>query len=766
MKKEQRLLSVNKDMYGSFFKESSAVVFLVDPESSYIVDANMAACKYYGWTLEEITCRKISHINALPDNVAKDGEQRTADPKRNYSIFKHRLANGEIRDVEVYSGPMIFGSQRLLYYIVHDITERKLAEKELLRKEMQLRTAQKIGHVGSWEFDLDSGTVDVSEEARRIYGLENEQLTIARVQKVPLPKYRPVLDKALSDLVKRNVPYDVQFRIIRQTDSAVRVIHSVAEYYAERNVVIGMIQDITESKQVKSKLRESKALLNEVGRIARIGGWEYDVSTDKYTWTPEVARIYEVDPIDSETVESALSANFEFTLDLYLPGSKVLIEKAVRDAVEKGESSDHELEFISVKGNHKWVRSISHPKINDGKVVKVIGSLQDITERKQAEVKIAEEAAWRRILMEQSRDGIVIIDQDGKVFEANPRYAEMLGYSHEEMQTLHMWDWDIHYTREQLLEMLHLADSKGILHETRQRRKNGTLIDVEINANAARFGPRKLSFCVCRDITERKQAEEELLSAKLAAEAANRIKGEFLATMSHELRTPLNSIIGFSEILLGEMFGSLNEKQTSYVNYVLMSGKHLLNLINDILDLSKVEAGKMELECEQFYLSDAIAEIKTIISPLAIKKNIHLNVRIDPQLGMIDADKTKFKQILYNLISNAIKFTGEKGYVTIEAQRSGDLAQVSINDTGIGIAKNDMDKLFQPFKQLNPCLNREYEGTGLGLALVKKFVEMHGGKIRVESKAGEGSIFTFVIPLEQKQTLSLDKDASANIDKL
>ncbi len=616
MKKEQRLLSVNEDMYRSFFKESSAVVFLADPESSYIVDANMAACKYYGWTLEEITCRRISHINALPDDVAEYGEQRASDPERSYSIFKHRLANGEIRDVEVYSGPLELHSQILLYYIVHDITERKLAEEELQRKEMQLRTAQKVGHVGSWEIDFNSGKVDASEEARNIYGLEGEQLTIEKIQQIVLPQYRPLLDRALSELVEKNSPYDVQFGIIRQRCGNIRFIHSLAEYHTERNVVTGMIRDITEHKR--------------------------------------------------------------------------------------------------------------------------------------SEDALAEEAAWRRILMEQSRDGIVIIDQDGKVFEANPRYAEMLGYSHEEMQALHMWDWDIQYTREQLLEMLQLADSKGILHETRQRRKNGTLIDVEINANAARFGPKKLSFCVCRDITERKRAEEELLSAKLAAEAANRIKDEFLATMSHELRTPLNSIIGFSEIMLGGMFGSLNEKQTSYMNYVLMSGKHLLNLINDILDLSKVEAGKMELDCEQFYLSDAIAEIKTLISPLSIKKNIHLDVRIDSQLGMIDADKTKFKQILYNLISNAIKFTGEKGYVTIEAQRSGDLVRVSINDTGIGIARNDMDKLFQPFKQLNPCLNREYEGTGLGLALVKKFVEMHGGKILVESKVGEGSTFTFFIPLEQK----------------
>jgi len=610
------VLSAEEGMYRSFFKENNAVILLVNPENSDIADANKAACKYYGWTLEELTGKKINHVIALSAEEIKAEAQRATDEKRNCFFLKHRLANGEIRDVEVYSGPMVLNSQNLLYYIVHDITERKLAEEELRRKEMQLRTAQKVGHVGSWGFDLNSGKVDVSEEARRIYGLEGDQLTIEIIQKVPLPEYRPVLDKALSDLVERNLPYDVQFRIIRQNDSIIRVIHSVAEYYAERDVVIGTIQDITE--------------------------------------------------------------------------------------------------------------------------------------RKQSEETLAKEASWRCTLMEQSRDGIVVIDQDGKVFEANPRYAEMLGYSHEEMLALHMWDWDIHYTREQLLEMLRLADNKGVLHETNQRCKNGTLIDVEINANAAVFGEKKLSFCVCRDITERKRAEEELLDAKLAAEAANKSKSEFLATMSHELRTPLNSIIGFSDVLLYGMFGSLNEKQVSYINHILNSGKHLLNLINDILDLSRVEAGKMELEYEQFQVSLAIDEIKTMICPLAIKKNINLDVKIEPQLEMICADKTRFKQILYNLTSNAIKFTPEKGNVTIEARGFGNFVQVSVIDTGIGISKNDMDKLFQPFKQLNPYLTREYEGTGLGLALVKKFVEMHGGKIRVKSKVGEGSIFTFVLPLEPK----------------
>jgi PAS domain S-box-containing protein len=608
------IFSTNEDMYRSFFKENNAVILLVNPENFDVIDANTAACKYYGWEFKEITGKKIYHINALSTEEIKAEIQRAADEKRNYFFFKHRLANGEIRDVEVYSGPMVLNSQNLLYFIVHDITERKLAEEELRKKEIQLRTAQKVGRVGSWEIDLSSGKVDVSEEARRIYGLEGEQLTIDRIQKVPLPEYRPVLDKALSELVEKNLPYDMQFRIIKQNDGNIRVIHSVAEYYAERNVVIGMIHDITEYKH--------------------------------------------------------------------------------------------------------------------------------------SEEALAEEASWRRILMEQSRDGIVIIDQDGKVFEANPRYAEMLGYSHEEVQTLHMWDWDIHYTRNQLMEMLQLADNKGILHETRQRRKDGTILDVEINANAAVFGEKKLCFCVCRDITERKRAEEELLNTKLAAEAASKSKGEFLATMSHELRTPLNSIIGFSDVLLDGMFGSLNEKQTTYINYISKGGKHLLDLINDILDLSKVEAGKMELDYEQFYVSPVIDEIKTIISPLTIKKEICLEVKVEPQLGKICADKTKLKQILYNLTSNALKFTPESGYVIIEAQRFGNFVQVSVKDTGIGISKNDMGKLFQPFKQLNPYLTREYEGTGLGLALVKKFIEMHGGKIRVESKVGEGSIFTFVIPLD------------------
>lgn len=648
--------------------------------------------------------------------------------------------DGHKEYLETIKSPMYDSNGHLIGVLGagRDITQRKRDEEELRRKEMQLSTAQKVGGFGSWEFDLNSRKVDISEESVHIYGLKAGHYTIEDVQKISLPEYRSILDEALRGLVKHKSPYDVYFRIKRQNDGAIRDIHSVAEYFAERNVVIGMIQDITQLKQTEYKLLENESLLNEVGRIAKIGGWEFDALSGKGTWTPETARIHEVDPNDPTNVELGLS--------FFTPCSREIIKKAIQDAVENSMPYDLELELITAKGNHKWVRTNGIPTIKNGKVVKVTGSLQDITELKQAQDKIAEEAVRRRILFDQSMDGLVVLDQNGKVFEANQKYAEMLGYSPEEVLSLYMWDWDTHYTREQLLEMIRLADSKGVLHETKHRRKDGSFIDVEISGNAAMFGDKKFIFCVCRDITERKQAEDMLLNAKMAAEDANKSKGEFLATMSHELRTPLNSIIGFSDMMLGGTAGDLNEKQIRYMNHISKGGKHLLELINDILDLSKIEAGKMELNRELFSVCDVVCEINSLLSPIAVKKEIKLDVKMDTELPYINADKTKFKQILYNLVSNAIKFTPIKGYVSISAQRIDNMLEVSVTDTGVGIATKDLYKLFQPFKQLNSYLTREYEGTGLGLVLVKKFVELHGGSVWVESEVGKGSIFTFTIP--------------------
>ncbi len=229
-------------------------------------------------------------------------------------------------------------------------------------------------------------------------------------------------------------------------------------------------------------------------------------------------------------------------------------------------------------------------------------------------------------------------------------------------------------------------------------------------------------------------------------ETANQHKSEFLANMSHELRTPLNAIIGFSEVLLERLFGELNEKQDDYLKDIHSSGKHLLSLINDILDLSKVEAGRMELELATFDLSSAIANATTLIRERAQRHGIALALDAGPELGEAVADERKFKQILLNLLTNAVKFTPDGGRVEVKARRDADSIVVAVHDTGIGIAAEDQAAVFEEFRQVGRHYTNKQEGTGLGLALTRKFVELHGGRIWLESEPGTGSTFTFTIP--------------------
>ncbi len=240
----------------------------------------------------------------------------------------------------------------------------------------------------------------------------------------------------------------------------------------------------------------------------------------------------------------------------------------------------------------------------------------------------------------------------------------------------------------------------------------------------------------------------EIADKSAQLEAASRHKSEFLANMSHELRTPLNAIIGFSEILAEKMFGDINEKQTEYLQDILESGRHLLSLINDILDLSKIEAGRMELELSEFDLPQAIENALILVRERASRRGIRLGSTIDPRLAKIDGDERKVKQVLLNLLSNALKFTPEGGRIDVHARLDGDGAEVSVADTGIGIAPEDQAAVFEEFRQVGTA-DKKAEGTGLGLALSRKFIELHGGRIWVKSQVGAGSTFSFTLPLSR-----------------
>jgi signal transduction histidine kinase len=240
----------------------------------------------------------------------------------------------------------------------------------------------------------------------------------------------------------------------------------------------------------------------------------------------------------------------------------------------------------------------------------------------------------------------------------------------------------------------------------------------------------------------------ELADKSRQLEVASQHKSEFLANMSHELRTPLNAIIGFSEVLSERMFGELNEKQEEYLKDIYASGQHLLSLINDILDLSKIEAGKMDLEVSDFDLPATIDNALMLVRERAARRDIELQRAVDERLGQIQGDERKIRQVLLNLLSNAIKFTPQGGRIDVRAKRVNGFIEVSVSDTGVGIAPGDQDAVFEEFRQVGTAA-KKVEGTGLGLALSRKFIELHGGKIWVRSEVGKGSTFTFTVPVRR-----------------
>ncbi|WP_298683937.1 PAS domain-containing sensor histidine kinase [uncultured Methanomethylovorans sp.] len=398
----------------------------------------------------------------------------------------------------------------------------------------------------------------------------------------------------------------------------------------------------------------------------------------------------------------------------------------------------------------RWYRCIDKA-INwpDGRMVRFEIAI-DIHEQKIAEKVLKESEKKYRAYIDNSPQLIFVADAAGRYIEVNPAACIITGYSKNELLNMHRLDLYAPESKEAAInsfkQLLSTGRSTG---EFCFIKKNGTKYYMVVEA-VKLSDDRVVGFCI--DSTERKRTEEDLLKAKIVAENSNRTKSEFLATMSHELRTPLNSIIGFSEVLSEGYFGQINEKQAKYLKNISNSGKHLLNIINNILDISKVESGKMQLYKEKIYVKELVDEMVSAMQHLAASKEIVLKIRADSQFGAVQADKAKLRQILYNLIGNAIKFTDISGSVTIGSREDDEMAYISVTDTGIGIPANDLTKLFKPFTQLDSSCARKYEGTGLGLALAKELAELHGGTINVESEPGKGSTFTLALPLKENRT--------------
>ncbi|WP_340818622.1 CHASE4 domain-containing protein [Methanolobus sp. WCC4] len=451
---------------------------------------------------------------------------------------------------------------------------------------------------------------------------------------------------------------------------------------------------------------------------------------------------YSEEEVKGERIHEFISP--EKYLDLYKTGFRKFTETGTGPVL--GKTID--LEGKKKDGTEFPIElSLSSMQLSDGSW-SAVSIVRDVTERKRLDDMEHELLERLLTIINNINTGIMLIDSKSKtIVDVNPVAAEMIGLPKEKIvgNICHRFVCLAEEGHCPIIDLNQTVDhSERILLD-----KDGKEIPVVKSVVTVKLKGKEYLIESFYDISDRKKVEEALIDAKLAAEASNRAKSEFLTNMSHELRTPLNSIIGFSDMLLHNGTNTSSDKQQKYLSNISNSGKHLLEVINDILDLSKIEAGKGELDIEEFSIQDVMDEVKRTLMPLASKKDISFEYTVDDDIDIIEADRLKIKQILYNLAGNAIKFTLDNGSIRIFVRRTLNNVEVDVKDSGIGIHPDDLIDLFQPFRQVDSALNRNYEGSGLGLAIVKKYVEMHGGSIRVESEPDKGSSFIFEIPLHQ-----------------
>lgn len=424
-----------------------------------------------------------------------------------------------------------------------------------------------------------------------------------------------------------------------------------------------------------------------------------------------------------------------------------------RQAIAAGKPVKNEEWGTFADDGHRALLETTKTPLYDSKgaLIGVLGIGHDITERKRAEEALRESEVMFRALFEQSGDYAFILEPNAKsgavIIDANASAMQVHGFTRDEIIGMPISKLEIQTDDERTNRLVHQMMSGETLHfEAVHRRKDGSVFFVDVTANAVQIpGKPPVILSTEHDITDRKKAEEVLIRAKEEAESADKLKSAFLATMSHELRTPLNSIIGFSGILLQEKPGPLNEEQKKQLSMVQASGNHLLSLINDILDLSKIEAGQFTANYERFNIDEILEDILKSEEPAAINKGLSLNVIKKQEVIEIVSDKQRVLQVLLNLVNNAIKFTDE-GFVNIECFKDEENVTVEVRDTGIGIHEEDLGKLFNPFIQIESHLTRKHEGSGLGLSISQKLIDLLHGTIRVKSEYGAGSTFTITLP--------------------
>ncbi|WP_434684411.1 PAS domain S-box protein [Pseudanabaena minima] len=748
-----------------------------------------------------------NHISkTLPPDIVKQRLEfvERALETNSIQIYEQDFSDGDTIHVEEVR---IFPyDENEVLLLVRDISDHKQSENELKHTEKLFREAQRIANLGNWEMNLQTNSLYWSDEVFRIFEIDPQQFeaTYEGFLSAIHPDDRDMVDAIYQKHLRDRTPYNVVHRLLL-FDGYIKYVQEKCEtfYDADGSPILsrGTAQDITKLKQteirlnqlnkdLESRVEERTHELLQVSSLQRaiLDSTNYAIistnsnsiiqtfnagaenmlgySADEVIGKAAIQDFYDC----QELIDRAASLSLELRQDI--SESEVLIAKA-----RQGLVSEEEWTIIR-KDGFRLPISLSVKAIKDDKdcMIGFVCVSRDISAQKatQHEHQLAE-AALRdsenrfRHVFESNVVGMMFTSFNGQVDEANDRFLEMLGYRREELRAKQI-NWEALTPPEyQQLDREAIAYLKvhGKIDpwEKAYYHKDRHLVHVLIGVAML---TTEDCVCVVVDITDLKQAQQKLAETNHQLELSNeilvratRLKDEFLANMSHELRTPLNAILGITEGLQERVFGMINPQQQKALLTIERSGNHLLELINDILDLAKIEAGKVTLD----YTSSNIGQLSqaslVFIKQQAKQKNINLSIKLASVLPELMIDERRIRQVLINLLNNAVKFTPEGGSITLEVSLQKAIAfdenkkdvthwvRLAVIDTGIGISSEDLKTLFQPFIQVDSALNRQYNGTGLGLALVKRIVELHGGQVNVTSEVGVGSCFEINLPFNE-----------------
>jgi PAS domain S-box-containing protein len=643
----------------------------------------------------------------LPPELAKITQEKVKQAIETKEIQTHEYqlpVKNEMRDFEARYTP---SGEKEVIAIIRDITASKQAEKELQESEERYQTLAKVSPVGIFRTDSNGSTTYVNPTWCRIAGLTAGEALGEKWLIAVHPDDRAGLRENWEKSARLQIPSLADYRFVHPDGSITWVIgQAIPEMNAENQVVgyVGTITDITERKQVEIALQRS-------------------IVTER-------AALKTKETIQAANLTLSRSLDLNEVLKMLLDYMNQIVPYDRASVLLLEENSD-----LTISATRGYENLADQSFLNNAHSNSAINAV--VANKKPLSILDTHHyPGWESLTGRnhcKSWLGVPLIAG-----------GEVLGLFSLEKFTPDFFTAEYQELAEALSAQAAVAIQNARLHE-----------ELLSHANELEQRVVERTTELAKRITEVEtlnismvDLNKTLQEAVIKAEGADRLKSAFLATMSHELRTPLNSIIGFTGIMLQKMVGPLSEEQEKQLGMVQGSARHLLELINDVLDISKIEADQIILSNEEFDMGVAIQNSVEKILPMAGKKGLELKTEITPPSIMISTDRRRVEQILLNLLNNAVKFT-DGGQVKLECRTTDGWLVTSISDTGIGIKAKDMQTLFKPFRQIDTGLTRQYEGTGLGLSICKRLVEIMGGEIKAESEAGKGSVFTFTLPLQR-----------------